>query len=213
MCSVLLLRHYEARKHPTAASCFMKPRLRKEIPEGRGSEAKLRYSEVVAPLALSAPVFLAGGAVAQEREISPPILSSGLHDAIPVRAQSIEKLRQNTITDAPVDATNLPPIESIGTGSNIRPFLASGVPADLMRAALRRAWSTDPAIREFSGLSENSWDFNAPGGVPGFGSLTTDGPPQLLRRMTGEAESLNTKRLVPIPTVEALQAPSSAQVK
>jgi len=82
-----------------------------------------------------------------------------------------------------------------------------------MRAALRRAWSTDLAIRDFIGLSENSWDFNAPGGVPGFGSLTTNGPRQLLARMTGEAESLNTKRLVPIPTVEALQVPSSAQVK
>ena len=213
MCWVLLLRHYEARKHSTAASCFMKPRLRKEIPEGRGREAKLRRSEVVASLALSALVFLAGGAMAQTQEISPPILASGLHDAIPVRAQSIEKLRQNTLTEPPFDAADLPPIESIGTGSNIRPFLASGVPADLMRAALRRAWSTDLAIRDFIGLSENSWDFNAPGGVPGFGSLTTNGPRQLLARMTGEAESLNTKRLVPIPTVEALQVRSSAQVK
>ena len=169
---------------------------------------------MVAPLALSALIFLAGVAMAPAQEISPPILSSGLHDAIPVRAQSIEKLRQNTLTEPPsFDATNLPPIKSIGTGSNIRPFLASGVPADLMRAALRRAWSTDLAIRDFIGLSENSWDFNAPGGVPGFGSLTTNGPRQLLARMTGEAESLNTKRLVPIPTVEALQVPSSAQVK
>ena len=117
------------------------------------------------------------------------------------------------LTEPPFDAADLPPIESIGTGSNIRPFLASGVPADLMRAALRRAWSTDLAIRDFIGLSENSWDFNAPGGVPGFGSLTTNGPRQLSARMTGEAESLNTKRLVPIPTVEALQVPSSAQVK
>ena len=86
------------------------------------------------------------------------------------------------LTEPPFDAADLPPIESIGTGSNIRPFLASGVPADLMRAALRRAWSTDLAIRDFIGLSENSWDFNAPGGVPGFGSLTTEGPPQLLAR-------------------------------
>ena len=29
----------------------------------------------------------------------------------------------------------------------------------------------DPAIRNYVGLSENSWDFNAPGGVPGFGPL------------------------------------------
>jgi hypothetical protein len=29
----------------------------------------------------------------------------------------------------------------------------------------------DPAIRNYIGLSEYSWDFNAPGGVPGFGPL------------------------------------------
>jgi hypothetical protein len=29
----------------------------------------------------------------------------------------------------------------------------------------------DPAIQNYVGLSENSWDFNAPGGVPGFGPL------------------------------------------
>lgn len=29
----------------------------------------------------------------------------------------------------------------------------------------------DPAIRNYVGLSEYSWDFNAPGGVPGFGPL------------------------------------------
>ena len=36
------------------------------------------------------------------------------------------------------------------------------MPEDLARVALRRAWATDPAIRDFIGLSENSWDFNAP---------------------------------------------------
>jgi len=81
---------------------------------------------------------------------------------------------------------NLPPIESIGSGSDIRPFLAFGVPPDLTRAALRRAWLTDPAIRDFIGLSENSWDFNAPSGTSGFGSLTVRTgealqPPVLLR--------------------------------
>jgi hypothetical protein len=50
-------------------------------------------------------------------------------------------------------------------------FLRPGVPADLTQAALRRAWVTDPAIRDFVGIAENSWDFNAPGGVPGFEPL------------------------------------------
>jgi hypothetical protein len=64
------------------------------------------------------------------------------------------------------DPQSLPPIETIGAGSDIRPFLATGVRANLTRAALRRAWSADPAIRDFIGLSESSWDFNALGGYP-----------------------------------------------
>ena len=45
------------------------------------------------------------------------------------------------------------------------------MPADLTRAALRRAWSADPKIRDFVGLAENAWDFNDPGSIPGFGPL------------------------------------------
>ena len=91
-----------------------------------------------------------------------------------------------------LDPASLPPIELIGAGADVRPFLAAGVPADLARAALRRAWSADPAIRDFVGLSENSWDFNAPGGVPGFGSLTAEDAHRLLARMMGEKEALHS---------------------
>ena len=69
------------------------------------------------------------------------------------------------------DPAKLPPIETITAESDIRPFLAPGVPAELTRAALRRVWVADPKIRDFVGLSENSWDFNAPNAVPGFGPL------------------------------------------
>jgi Protein of unknown function (DUF3306) len=209
MCSVLLLRHYKTRKHPTATSCFMTPELQREIPEGRARLAKSRCSELVTLLALPALVCLAGGAMAQAQEIARPILSTGLRDVTSVQTQATEKLRQPPPTESPFNAANWPPIESIGAGSDIRPFLAPGVPADLTRAALRRAWSTDPAIRDFIGLSENSVDFNAQDGVPGFDSQTR----QLLARTTGEAERLGTERLAPIPAVEAVQVPSSAQVR
>jgi Protein of unknown function (DUF3306) len=65
------------------------------------------------------------------------------------------------------DISKLPPIESITASTDIRQFLLPGVPAALTRAALRRAWVADPAIRDFVGLSENAWDFNA-GAIPGF---------------------------------------------
>ena len=73
--------------------------------------------------------------------------------------------------EAAFDPTKLPPIETITAESDIRAFLAPGVPPELTRAALRRAWAADPKIRDFIGLSENSWDFNAPGAMTGFGSL------------------------------------------
>ena len=97
-------------------------------------------------------------------------------------------------TQSHVDSASLPPIETISAGSDIRPFLAASVPADLARAALRRAWSADPAIRDFIGLSENSWDFNAPGGVPGFGSLTMEDARRLLARVMEDSDALSRRR-------------------
>src|SRR5262249_53559572 len=63
------------------------------------------------------------------------------------------------------DWANWPPMKTIPAETDIRVFLAPGVPSELTRAALRRAWAADPKIRDFIGLSENSWDFNAPGAM------------------------------------------------
>jgi len=83
------------------------------------------------------------------------------------------------------DPTSLPPIESIAGASDIRAFLKPGVPPELTRAALRQAWSADPAIRDFIGLVENGWDFNDPNGIPGFGSIPVGDVAQLLARVIG----------------------------
>lgn len=64
--------------------------------------------------------------------------------------------------EAPFDPVSLPSIESIVADTDIVAFLRAGVPAELTRAALRRAWSSDPAIRDFIGIAENQWDFNDP---------------------------------------------------
>lgn len=69
------------------------------------------------------------------------------------------------------DLSKLPSLDSIGPNTDISAFMQRGVPASLSHAALRRAWSADPAIRDFIGLSENSWDFTAPDSIPGFGPL------------------------------------------
>jgi len=69
------------------------------------------------------------------------------------------------------DIASLPPIESINALTDVTAFLRQGVPAELTRAALRRVWTADPAIRDFVGLAENAWDFTDPTAMPGFGPL------------------------------------------
>ena len=69
------------------------------------------------------------------------------------------------------DPASLPSIESIVGDTDILAFLRKGVPAALTQAALRKAWTSDPAIRDFIGIAENQWDFNDPNGIPGFGPL------------------------------------------
>jgi hypothetical protein len=82
------------------------------------------------------------------------------------------------------DVRSLPPIDSIAATTDVRPFLAPGVPPELTRAALQKAWRNDPAIRDFIGLSENSWDFNDPNGMHGFGPLQlSDGMKQMVAQM------------------------------
>jgi hypothetical protein len=64
-----------------------------------------------------------------------------------------------------------PAVEPITDDGDIRPFLQLDVPTELVRAALRAAWATDPAIRDFVGIAESQWDFNDPTAMPGFGPL------------------------------------------
>ena len=89
------------------------------------------------------------------------------------------------------DLSSLPPIEEITAGTDIRAFLQSGVPAELTKAALRRAWTADPAIRDFIGLAENQWDFTNPSSIPGFGPLGPgDDVRQLVAGAMGRLEQL-----------------------
>jgi TorA maturation chaperone TorD len=69
------------------------------------------------------------------------------------------------------DPASLPPIESIVADTDIRQFLQAQVPEELRRAALRSAWTADPAIRDFVGIAENQWDFNDHAAMAGFGPL------------------------------------------
>lgn len=72
---------------------------------------------------------------------------------------------------AELDLSKLPSLDSITAGTDMRVFLQKGVPAELTRAALRRAWTSDPAIRDFIEVAENQWDFATGSDIPGFGPL------------------------------------------
>src|SRR5262249_57174419 len=88
--------------------------------------------------------------------------------APPAGARRADKCASGSEPQAPepgLDLARLPPLESITAETDIRAYPAPGVPAELTRAALRRVWSADPQIRDFVGLSENSWDFNDPDAV------------------------------------------------
>jgi Protein of unknown function (DUF3306) len=76
-----------------------------------------------------------------------------------------------TSTDPAFDPSSLPPVQSITAETDIRGFLRTGVPPELTRAALRRAFASDPAIRNFVGLADYDWDFNAADSIAGFGPL------------------------------------------
>lgn len=74
-------------------------------------------------------------------------------------------------TETPFDPASLPNIDDLTASSDVSVFLRKGVPEHLKRLAMRRAWSLDPAIRDFVEMAENQYDWNVPGGVPGFGEI------------------------------------------
>jgi len=88
------------------------------------------------------------------------------------------------------DPASLPPLESLTAESDFTAFLREEVPAALRRAALQRAWTLDPAIRDFVGPADYAWDFNAPdGGMPGFSPELRGDVKRLLAQAIGLEEA------------------------
>ena len=116
------------------------------------------------------------------------------------RGQSVDDNKEPAF-----DITTLPSLESIGAETDIRVFLQKGVPADLTRAALRRAWTADPNIRDFIEMAENQWDFATGKDLPGFGPLqATDDVRKMVAEIFGEG-------LKPPVEAEAKTVPSTAE--
>jgi hypothetical protein len=112
------------------------------------------------------------------------------------------------LPEPPFDPASLPSLDSIGAQTDIRAFLQANVPPDLVRAALRRAWTADPVIRNFKGLQENDWDFNDPNSMFGFGEL---GPDFDVKRMLASVFGEGPKETESPSTADEV-APESAPV-
>jgi hypothetical protein len=65
----------------------------------------------------------------------------------------------------------LPDLASLTAESDFTPFMDVRVPSALRAQALARAWSLDPFIRDFKEMADYAWDWNTPGGAPGYGPL------------------------------------------
>jgi hypothetical protein len=105
----------------------------------------------------------------RKTELRESATSFGAAASIPANVDEPDETR--THATPTFDPTSLPSIDSITASTDIGIFLRSGVPAELTEAALRRAWVSDPTIRDFIGIAENQWDFTNPTTIPGFGPL------------------------------------------
>jgi hypothetical protein len=65
----------------------------------------------------------------------------------------------------------LPSLDDLTVEGDVKAFLKKRVPEELRRLAMRKMWSLDPQIRDFIEMAENQYDWNTPGGVPGYGDL------------------------------------------
>ena len=130
--------------------------------------------------------------------------NTGAREAAAEKSHEDQVVERQSATPAPhddvaipekplFDPASLPSIDSIGADTDIRDFLRPDVPADLTRAALRRAWSSDPAIRDYVGPVENGWDFTDPNAIPGFGTIEQGEIPRLLGRVIGALASEEPK--------------------
>lgn len=137
-------------------------------------------------------------------------VAAGEDDTPACPAGSQETLPETALDEGLVGPEELPSIDAITIDTDIRAFLNSRVPAELTRAALRRAWTSDPAIRDFVGIAENQWDFNDRTAISGFGPLfQSDDVPALLAQAFGHrAEPVTVMAELPI----ASELPAEAAI-
>ena len=143
-------------------------RLKREVARSEG-----------APLPAVAPMN-SGGAVPSEPACDDDLSAANEQDVRTARPSA-------SGADEAFDLSALPRVEELTVQSDIRAFLDKRVPEALRNAALRQMWTLDPSIRDFIEVAENQWNWNIPGGAPGYEPIdaaTTD-MSSLLAQATG----------------------------
>lgn len=105
-----------------------------------------------------------------KRAAAPEASPEAAPEALPEQPADATPATSTTLEPEP-ELPELPSLESLTAESDFSVFLHPRVPAGLRAQALARAWSLDPFIRDFKEMADYAWDWNTPGGAPGYGPL------------------------------------------
>lgn len=98
---------------------------------------------------------------------APPLAGPEDADGAPPAPGSAEIAPEDAAPEDPVTEADrekaaemgLPDIDSLGDGSDFRPFMRKGVPDVLKRLALRKLWTSNPAFAVLDGLNDYDENF------------------------------------------------------
>ncbi len=106
-------------------------------------------------------------------------------------ARKLEERQEREAAELQELLDSLPKVDEITASTDITGFLNGRIPDVLRNAALRAAWSADPAIRDFlNDAREYALDYNTPGAAYGYGPLTDSdraGLGEMVRNIFGDA--------------------------
>ncbi|POR49578.1 DUF3306 domain-containing protein [Bosea psychrotolerans] len=118
-------------------------------------------------------------AAAEQAEVLPP---SPVSEALPAEVEPQADAAQ-------LEMVEPPSLDLIDKDFDVAHWLKQNVPESWKLAAMRRAWESDPTIRDFENPARDyALDWNTPGGAPGYGPLTeSDDVEAMVRGIFGDA--------------------------
>ncbi|WNJ89410.1 DUF3306 domain-containing protein [Bosea sp. 685] len=130
-------------------------------------------------------------AVAEQGETLPPSpVSEALpaEEALPAKEALPREIEPQAAASEP-DMVEPPSLDLIDKDFDVAHWLKQNVPESWKLAAMRRAWESDPTIRDFENPARDyALDWNTPGGAPGYGPLTeSDDVEAMVRGIFGDA--------------------------